>query len=196
MNVIVHHYRVHYTVTLVALTVASLVCAPILLSACDRQERIGGRSVTDRSRALYSSDSATRFHAAAVLASTAPTSDQAVELILSALEDDRLAALYDTLARAISRLGSRAAPAVPRLGIQSRDRHPEVRRNAIIALGQIGGAVPATVPVLAKALSDPDHEVRIAAVAALRSALGPQTCPSTPTYTVFGSRGSIRTREI
>lgn len=88
-------------------------------------------------------------------------------VLLNALKDNRLSLLHDTLAEAIATLGPRAAPVVPELIVQSRDRHPEVRRNSAIALGHVGAVVPAVIPALANALSDSDHEVRIAAIDAL-----------------------------
>lgn len=157
----------------IASTVLASVLALALVSACGREEEIDGRPVTEWSRALYSSDSATRFRAASVLAHSAPTSAHAVDVLLNALKDNRLSSLHDTLAKAIATLGPRAAPVVPELIAQSRDQHPGVRRNSVIALGHVGAVVPAVIPALADALSDSDHEVRIAAIDALTAVGAP-----------------------
>ncbi len=71
-------------------------------------------------------------------------------------------------ARALGRLGPQAKDAVPGLVTAVADENGHVRREAIIALGRIGGSAEAAgAPALLRALEDPDPEIRRAAATAL-----------------------------
>lgn len=82
--------------------------------------------------------------------------------------------------RVLGEMGSDAAPAAPALAeLLVTDRRPDVRREAALSLGAIGPAAADTVPLLVKALYDPDYGVRMGAVFALGS-MGPSAREAQP----------------
>lgn len=83
--------------------------------------------------------------------------DEAVEALRTALADRfwqvRLASV-----RSLGRLGRASGAAVPEVIAQLEQPSPNLRKEAVIALGQIGDARVA--PVLERAAGDPDPDVR------------------------------------
>jgi HEAT repeat protein len=88
---------------------------------------------------------------------------------LARIGDPALPALVATLrdpdhsvraqaARALARMGPKAASAVPELIIALDDSNEEVRQGAARALGQIGADAEKAVPALIKALKDPRNK--------------------------------------
>jgi HEAT repeat protein len=63
-----------------------------------------------------------------------------------------------------------------------RDRNPEKRRSAVVALGNIGPQSVKVVPALIRALEDEDKGVRVQAIIALAE-IGPQAKDAVPALT-------------
>jgi CubicO group peptidase (beta-lactamase class C family) len=82
-----------------------------------------------------------------------------------AQSDERL--VYASLA-VLTRLQSRAAPALPALQKLLTHEHGEVRRSTLATLAAIGPAARGLVPDLAPLLQDPQPELRLAAAAAMQ----------------------------
>ncbi len=87
-----------------------------------------------------------------------------------AQSDERIA--YASLA-ALTRLQSRAAPALPALQKLLAHEHHEVRRSTLGTLAAIGPAARGLVPDLTPLLDDPELEVRLAAAAAMQRIVPP-----------------------
>lgn len=113
--------------------------------------------------ALADSDWTVREEAAATLGKL--RSAEAVTPLSRALVDDfwqvRLAAV-----RALGRLGTAAGPAVDVILLQLEQPAPNLRKETVIALGQIGD--PRARPALEQAANDPDPDVRKLARLALQ----------------------------
>jgi HEAT repeat protein len=88
---------------------------------------------------------------------------------LARIGDPAVPALIETLhdpdhsirahaARALARMGPKAAPAVPDLIVALNDPEKEVRQGAARALGQIGPDAEEAVTALVKALKDPRNK--------------------------------------
>ena len=63
-----------------------------------------------------------------------------------------------------------------------KDKDPEVRRSAAVALGNIGPKAPTVVPALIRALEDRDRVVRVQAIIALGE-IGPPAMEAVPALT-------------
>jgi HEAT repeat protein len=148
-------------------------------------------------RALLDPDAGVRWHAAAALLRLGRAARGAAPALLLAMDDavwtvrnaagraleevagpEDVEALAHALgspssetryhvARALGRLGPRAAAAVPVLTAALRDEDWEVRMESVWALSAVGTAARPALPPLRDALSDRDAQVRAAAAVAL-----------------------------
>ncbi|HET6884208.1 MAG TPA: HEAT repeat domain-containing protein [Pirellulales bacterium] len=83
--------------------------------------------------------------------------EAAVPALIDILHDDD-PSIRAQAARALARMGPKAAPAVSELIVVLNDPDSEVRRGAARALGQIGPDAEDAVPALIKALKDPRNK--------------------------------------
>jgi HEAT repeat protein len=102
-----------------------------------------------------------RQSAAGLLGRCGRSALPAVPALVDALQED--GALARLAAAALGDIGPDAAAALPALGAAARFGKPELRRRAILALGDIGGAEES----LLRALTDVDDTVRRAASLAI-----------------------------
>jgi len=109
-----------------------------------------------------------RRSAAGLLGRRGVGSSAAVTALAEALAEEGDDTLRRLAAAALGDIGPAATAAVPALTAAARDRLPELRRRAVLALAEIGG--PGTREVLVRALTDADERVRRAATAVLSSA--------------------------
>jgi HEAT repeat protein len=94
--------------------------------------------------------------------------DSVVPVFAAALEEPHQDIQIATM-RALRSLGSRAAPVISQLVQLLKAGGSEVRREAVITLGQVGSENEQTVPALIQALEDSDPTVRRSAAMALGS---------------------------
>ncbi len=170
--------RIATTVTWGAVGLA-LVGVLVLLLSNRSHEQLRERPLSYWAAVLRSADPRSRLEAAEVIASGAGQSDAAADLLLDALEDDRVGPVHDMLARGLTNLGPRSAVAVPRLIAQTRDEHSDVRRAAVTALAHLAVVAPATIGALTSARADSNHDVRISALDGLMT-LGPKARLAAP----------------
>ncbi|HVX10313.1 MAG TPA: HEAT repeat domain-containing protein [Pirellulales bacterium] len=83
--------------------------------------------------------------------------DPALPALIATLQDPDHS-IRAQAARALARMGPKAAPAVPELIVALDDSNEEVRQGAARALGQIGADAEEAVPALIKALKDPRNK--------------------------------------
>ncbi len=121
--------------------------------------------------ALGDVDAAVAARAVTHLAELGP---QAAPGLVTALEDERARPWAVIL---IAELGPAAAEAVPALLEAATDPRPEVRREALLALGKFPDAASRVVPIAMANLADEDLTVRYAAAGAL-GMLGPAAVPA------------------
>jgi HEAT repeat protein len=130
---------------------------------------------------LKDGDAMVRRDTAQALGNGGAVSRDAVHDLTNTLhDDDLLVRRYATVA--LGKLGSVAEPAVPVLvGIlDDRSANPELQREALLALCQIGGTnAPEILPALRKALRDEDPLLREVAAGALIN-LGDAAMPALP----------------
>ena len=111
---------------------------------------------------------------------TGEHAEPALPLMIEFLDDEDFHTQYWSC-RVLAVLGPKAEPAVPRLIELVRDGVTSVRRNAALALGQIGpGIGDAGLEVLIQALDDPSQIVREDAVIALGNLGRPFAEPAVP----------------
>ena len=139
-----------------------VVAAVSYLAACGDSGEVNGRAPDAWAALVRDPRSGVRAQAAEALAEGAQRSDRAAELLLAALEDAQTADVHDILARGLGPRNTTRAAMVARVIQQATDSHPEVRRSAVTTLGTLP-ASPVVVAVLARALADRDHDVRMAA---------------------------------
>ena len=142
---------------------AILLFAPILYLGCADRDNVNGRPVEAWAVEVRDARPSVRVEAAIALAEGAQHSDRAAEFLLTALEDPRAADVHDILARGLGPRNMTRAAMVSRVMRQATDTHPEVRRSAVTTLATLP-ASPVIVALLARAVADRDHEVRMAAV--------------------------------
>jgi HEAT repeat protein len=163
----------------------------------DALARAGAPAPARLQRALVDADPGVRWHAAAALLRLGRAARGAAPALMLAMDDalwpvrnaagraleevvgpDDVEALALALAspssetryhvaRAIGRLGPRAASAVPALTAALRDEDWEVRMEAVWALSAVGAAAKPALPSVRDALADRDSQVRAAAAVAL-----------------------------
>lgn len=108
---------------------------------------------------------------------------------LARIGDPAVPALIDTLhdadggiraqaARALARMGPKAAPAVPELILALDDPDMDVRQGAARAIGQIGPAAEEAVPALIKALKDPRNRPVVEPVEVETDVIAPASSPT------------------
>ena len=140
-----------------------LFLTTILYIGCGDRDQVNGRPVEAWAVEVRDSRPSVRVEAAVALAEGAQHSDRAAELLLTALEDPRAGDVHDILARGLGTWNTARAAMVERVIRQATDTHPEVRRSAVTTLGTLP-ASPVIVALLARAVADRDHEVRMAAL--------------------------------
>lgn len=163
----------------------------------DALARAGASEPARLQQALVDGDPGVRWHAAAALLRLGRAAPDAAPALMLAMDDalwpvrnaagralEEVVSPQDAealaralaspssetryhVARALGRLGPRAAPAVPALTAALRDEDWEVRMEAIWALSAVGSAAGAAVPRVREALADADSQVRAAAAVAL-----------------------------
>jgi hypothetical protein len=154
------------------------VAAISYLAACGDRDEVNGRAPDVWATLVRDPRPGVRAQAAEALAESAQRSDHAAELLLAALEDPQTADVHDILARGLGPRNATRAAMVARVIQQATDTHPEVRRSAVTTLGTTPASA-VVVAVLARALADRDHEVRMAAAERL-GRLGPSARAAGP----------------
>lgn len=109
------------------------------LEGCMVASAVGADAVPDLVDALKSRVEATRFEAALALRAIGPA---AVEPLLRALDDPRAAVRFGGV-RGLRIVGDVAGAAAPRVEALLKDEDRDVRLDAALALGELGGAVGA-----------------------------------------------------
>ena len=129
---------------------------------------VGGPAVPALSEALQHTQDAVRIEASYALAQIGDAAEPAMPALMERTKDE-CDEVRRYLAEAFGSLGATAAPAVPQLtDMVADDADKQVRFEAALALAQIGPAANDAVPVLAKALWDPDRYVRDNTIHALK----------------------------
>jgi HEAT repeat protein len=139
-------------------------------------------ALPDIERALGSAEPLLSMAAAHAVVSLEPENEKlvaaAVPKLIAGLQSER-PKVRAGIAKALGRLGARAAAAVPALRPLLEDPEPAVRAEAAGALGQIGAKDLDTVASLTKLLDDPAPLVRYSATFALGRA-GAAAAKTTP----------------
>lgn len=150
-----------------------------LLPACQKEDLYHDKPLEYWVTALRSPDPAVRAEAIEAIGEASPRTTKTVNLLLNALATEADSSLHPKFASALGRLGTAAAPAVPRLAELLRDDHEEVRVAAAAALGNIGPPASHAAWALAHALRDCCHDVRAGAAEAL-GRIGPGAIEAVP----------------
>jgi HEAT repeat protein len=145
-------------------------------------------------RLLAAEDDVLRHMACQALVGIGPSGSSAVMPLSKLLDHKNLHTQYWSC-RALGSIGSPAAlPTVDRLITLTHEASASVRRNAVMALGDIGiAAGPKLLPALSDALQDKLHPVRVAAAQALAK-IGPPAKETVPALKVAIDRPFFRAR--
>ena len=129
---------------------------------------VGTPAVPALSEALQHTADAVRVEAAYALAQIGNAAEAVIPTLIEGTKDDNVE-VRRYLAEAFGSIGPDAAPAVPALiDMLDNDEDKQARFESALALAQIGPAANDAVPILEKALRDPDRYVRDNSIHALK----------------------------
>lgn len=132
-------------------------------------------------------ESVIRLNAIRAIGKLGPQDRKLIPIFIEALKDKDVF-IQAASARALGKFGSAAKAAVPTLIEMLKNRM--VRSEARYTLGRIGKDA---VPALAKALDDPDENVRLSAISAL-SVIGAEAAPAIPALKHATEDNDVRTQ--
>ena len=169
------------------LAVPGLVVAVLACGTTDRAYR--GHTAREWAALLAAPTSRERVAAAEALYHIAPTSDDVVNALLTAMRDTS-GEVQSAVAVALGTVGARA---VPGLAEAVGDDHTSVRMIALSLLGERGADAAPAAPSIARALADSNPDVRIAAAQTL-ARIGPAAREAEPALLEAARRGSTSVR--